>query len=47
MIKYTVNLEHDDFCLLLDVLRKAREKGLTAWDAAGFVCDKTTVSEEG
>lgn len=45
MIKYNISLDHDDYCLLLDVIRKAREANLIAWDGGSFICEKTTVSE--
>lgn len=40
-INYKVTLEHDDFVLLLDVLRKAQESRLINWDGAGFICQHT------
>lgn len=46
MIKYKITLEHDDFVLLLDVLKKAQRESLTTWDAAGFVCENTKVEEQ-
>lgn len=45
MIKYKITLEHDDFVLLLDVLKKAQRASLTSWDAAGFICENTKVEE--
>lgn len=43
MIKYNITLEHDDFVLLLNVLKKAQREGITNWDAAGFICENTKV----
>lgn len=40
-MKYLVSLEHDDFVLVLDILKKAQESGLIAWDAAGHICELT------
>lgn len=42
-IKYKVSLEHDDFVLLLDILRKAQESRLINWDGTGFICQHTQV----
>lgn len=46
MIKYKITLEHDDFVLLLDVLKKAQVEGITTWDAAGFICENTKVEDQ-
>jgi hypothetical protein len=43
VMKYHIELEHDDFVLILTVLKKAQEKEITAWDAASFICEKTKV----
>lgn len=43
MIKYKITLEHDDFVLLLDVLKRAQGESLTSWDAAGLICENTKV----
>lgn len=43
MIEYKITLEHDDFVLLLDVLRRARTNDVTAWDAADFICENTKI----
>lgn len=40
-MKYLVSLEHKEFVMLIDILRKAREADLIAWDAPGFVCERT------
>jgi hypothetical protein len=42
-IMYQVTLEHTDFVLLLDVLRKARECELITWSATDLVCANTKV----
>lgn len=46
MIKYKITLEHDDFVLLLSVLKKAQSESITNWDAAGFICENTKVEEQ-
>lgn len=43
MIKYNITLEHDDFLLLLDILKRVQEEGFTTWDAARFICKHTKV----
>lgn len=42
-IMYQVTLEHTDFVLLLDVLRKAMEHGIISWSATDLVCANTKV----
>lgn len=46
MIKYKITLEHEDFVLLLDLLKRAQGEGLTTWNAAGFICENTKVEEQ-
>lgn len=41
---YNVSLSHDDFVLILDVLKKSQESGIVNWDAAGFICEHTKIS---
>lgn len=43
VMKYLVSLEHDDFVLVLDILKKAQESGLIAWDAASLICEHTNL----
>lgn len=43
---YHVTLKHDDFVLLLDVLKKSQRASLINWDAAGFICENTKVEEQ-
>lgn len=40
-MKYLVSLEHVDFELVLEVLKKAQESGVIAWDAASLICEHT------
>ena len=42
-IKYQITLNHDDFCLLLSVLRDAKDGGLISWSATEMVCSNTKV----
>lgn len=44
-IKYNISLKHDDFVLLLDVLKKAQFKDIVLWDAVGFICENTKIEE--
>lgn len=44
-IKYNISLKHDDFVMLLDILKRAEKEGITAWDAAGFICENTKIEE--
>ena len=46
MIKYKITLKHDDFVLLLHVLKRAQGESLITWDAAGFICENTKVEEQ-
>lgn len=43
-MKYNIELNHDDFILILSVLKKAQDGNLTAWNAANFLCEHTRVS---
>lgn len=43
-MKYNIELEHDDFVLILSILKNAEEQGMIAWDAASFLCTKTKVN---
>lgn len=42
-MKYEITLEHNDFVLLLDVLRKSQEQGIIAWSATDMICNNTKV----
>lgn len=42
-MKYVVSLDHSDFVLLMEVLKKARESGIVAWSACNLVCENTKV----
>ena len=42
-MKYNISLEHDDFVLLLDILRKSKEQGVIAWSATDMVCAHTKI----
>ena len=46
-MKYNIELNHDDFILILSVLKRAQEQNITAWSAANFLCEHTRVSYEG
>lgn len=43
VMKYNITLEHEDFILLLDTLKKAQESGVIAWSATNMVCQNTKV----
>lgn len=45
-INYKITLGHDDFVLLLHVLKRAQSEGITNWDAAGLICENTKVEEQ-
>lgn len=42
-MKYVTTLEHYDFVLLLDALRKAQEQGVINWSATDLICENTKV----
>ena len=42
-MKYIISLEHPDFVLLMEVLKKAKDNELIAWNACRMVCEKTKV----
>lgn len=42
-MKYLIELEHEDFVLLLDALKKAQNEGVITWSAANMVCDRTKI----
>ena len=42
-MKYNISLNHDDFILLLDTLRKAQEQGVIRWSATNMICENTKV----
>ena len=41
VMKYLVSLEHDDFVLILDILKNAQLSNVINWDAAGMICEHT------
>ena len=43
-MKYNIELEHDDFVLLLDTLKKAQDGNIINWSATDMVCEHTNVS---
>jgi len=43
---YNIKLEHGDFVLLLDVLKKAQDGNIINWSATDMVCEHTKVSYE-
>ena len=45
-MKYNIELEHDDFILLLDTLKKAHDGNIINWSATDMVCEHTKVSYE-
>ena len=40
---YKTTFSHEDFILILDVLKKAEEQGLVTWDACKMVCENTQI----
>ena len=44
-IRYQISLRHDEFVMLLDILKRAENKGITSWDAAGSIIEKTKIEE--
>lgn len=42
-MKYVVSLEHADFVLLMEVLKKARQSGIVTWSPCNLVCRNTKV----
>lgn len=42
-MKYIITLEHGDFELLLESLRKAQANDVIEWDAVEMVCENTQV----
>lgn len=42
-MRYNIVLDHEDFCLLMGALQKARESGVITWDACKLVCMFTKV----
>ena len=44
-IRYNINLRHDEFVMLLEILKRAQNKGITSWDAAGSIIEKTKIVE--
>ena len=41
---YTVSLSHDDFVLVLDILRKCQESGIANWSVTDLICENTKIS---
>lgn len=44
-MKYVTTLEHDDFVLLIDALRKAQEQGVINWSATDMICEHTNIKD--
>lgn len=44
-IKYKISLKHDDFVLLLAVLKQAQEASIVTWDATDLICENTKIEE--
>lgn len=42
-MKYVTTLEHKDFVLLMEVLKKAQNEGLINWSATALVCKNTEI----
>lgn len=40
---YTTTLSHEDFVLILDVLKKAEESGLVNWEPTEMICENTKI----
>ncbi len=40
---YTITLSHDDFVLLLDVLKNAQDINMITWSATDLVCENTKI----
>lgn len=45
-MKYNIKLEHEDFILLLDMLKKAQDGNIINWSATDLICENTKVSYE-
>ena len=45
-MKYSIKLEHEDFVLLLGVLKKAQDENIVCWSATDLICEHTKVSYE-
>lgn len=45
-MKYNIKLEHEDFILLLDMLKKAQDGNIINWSATDLICEHTKVSYE-
>lgn len=43
-MKYNIELEHEDFVLMLDALKKAQDGNIINWSATDMVCEHTKVS---
>lgn len=41
---YNVSLSHEDFVLVLDILRKCEESGSVTWSVTDLICKNTTIS---
>ena len=42
-MSYNISLKHDDFVLLIDVLRKCQDDGIINWSATAMVCENTKI----
>lgn len=41
---YNVSLSHEDFVLVLDVLRKCEESQMVSWSITDLICENTKIS---
>ena len=44
-INYQITLNHNDFVMLLHILRTSRENGVINWDANSLICENTKIIE--
>lgn len=40
---YNVSLSHEDFVLVLDILRKCEESSIVNWSVTDLICENTTI----
>lgn len=41
---YNVSLSHEDFVVVLDLLRKCEESDFVNWSVTDLICENTTIS---
>lgn len=41
---YTTSLSHEDFILILDILKKSEEQGVINWSATDLICENTKIT---